>query len=92
MASASIYTDVLNAAMAGSPANEIAQLVQALSPESRQRVLCALCALHSEIADNCREHAHEIRQLLVAECPLGVNGEENCPVSEYAKEVAREAL
>jgi hypothetical protein len=49
-------------------------------------------ALHSEIADNCREHAHQIKQLLAAECPLCINGESICPVREYAKEVARESL
>jgi C-5 cytosine-specific DNA methylase len=91
VASAS-YAEVLDAAMAGCQANEIAQLVQTLSPEFRQRVLCALCALHSEIANNCREHAHQIKQLLAAECPLCINGESICPVREYAKEVARESL
>jgi len=70
--------------MAGLPASEIIPLLRELPKQDRQSLLCAVCALHDEIARNCQEHAHHVSDLLGSECPLYVDGIATCLLAVMA--------
>ena len=80
MANWPTYAEVLNAAMAGCSAAQIADQLETLNPDDRQRVLSTLCAIQNEIARDSNEHGHEIAKLLGGKCPLPcARGTTRCP-------------
>lgn len=68
----------MDAVMAGAPTGEIEALLQDVRSADRQTILCELCSLQNEIANNCLQYGNEVSALLTSNCPLYVNGKATC--------------
>lgn len=64
--------------MAGHPAAEVIFLLKTMPAAERHAILCSVCAIHDEIARNCRDHGYEAAKVLASECPLFVDGSGTC--------------
>ena len=78
MDSATTYDQVFRATLAGHPAAEVLPCLAQLTSDDRQAVLCTVCSIRGEIADNSREHGDEIEKLLSKGCRFFVNGRASC--------------
>ena len=73
-------SEVFDSILAGSREWEVANMLQQLTDEDRQNLLCNVCAMREEIARNCCATAAEVNALLNTECPLYVNGIATCRI------------
>jgi uncharacterized membrane protein len=86
MSCANSYDGVLEAVMAGRPLSEIEAIVETLSLEDRQELLCTLCSIQHEIASNCAQHGDDVSALLSLNCALYVDGVATCPTDQPVAE------
>jgi len=72
------YESVLEAVMAGEPAEKIAPNVLKLSYSDGQTLLCTVCSIREEIGENSPEHEVELCLLLSSQCRFFINGRARC--------------
>ena len=64
--------------MAGSSSVLILPRLQELPGEDRQVLLCSVCSVHNEIANNSLEIAGEVSKLFASEWPFFIDGRATC--------------
>lgn len=70
---------LVNALMAGRPANDLELEFSRLSSRAEcQAVLCTCCTILDEVGKNCRECADEITKLVIRNCELFKPGRQVC--------------
>lgn len=69
---------VFDAIFAGTPAAEIEVLLQSLTEEERQVVVCTACYVLNEIAANCQQRAAEVSQVVALHCHRYAQLQETC--------------
>lgn len=86
MSYANSYDGVLEAVMAGRPLSEIETIVEKLSLEERQALLCTLYSIQHEIAINCAQHGDDVSGLLSLNNSLYSDGAATCPTDQPVAE------
>jgi hypothetical protein len=72
------FDELFETVMAGVPNDEIIPVLNSLSPDNRQALLCTICSIHDEIERNSQEHGRDVRLLLQFQCPLFRDGIASC--------------
>lgn len=78
-------TSVLNALMAGSPAEEVERDLEQLDPDERQTLLCTACYLMNEVRVNCEQRAEEIAAILRRNSRCYPHGSSKCDQAEVLR-------
>jgi len=72
------YESVLEAVMAGEPAEKIIPKVLKLSYSDGQTLLWTVCSIRDEIGVNSPEHEVELCQLLSSQCRFFIDARARC--------------
>ena len=63
-------------------AEELEPIIKRLSAVEHHALLCTVCLMRREVAENCRDRADEIHRLLMNNCSFYASGARTCPTSE----------